>query len=91
MRPLNILFTSCFVSDMPYLIRNYGYSGITTIALIVSCTLTKFVLISGVSLRQTIEIQEPMAKPWLRPYIDLSDALFVNAIVRNSIILTCFS
>jgi hypothetical protein len=66
--------------------RNYGYSGISILALMVSCILTKLVLISVVSLRESTEIQEPMATPWLRPYMDLSDASFVNAIARNSII-----
>ena len=89
MRPFNNLLTSCFVSDIPNLMRNYGYSGISILALM-SCTLTKFVLISGVSLLELTEIQEPMAIPWLRSYMELSDASFLYEIVRNSINLVGF-
>jgi hypothetical protein len=67
--------------------RNYGFSGINILALIMSCTLTKLVLISGVSPGESTEIQEPMAAPWLRPYMKLYNALFVDEIVRNNIIL----
>ena len=90
MRPFNNLFTFYFLSDIPNLMRNYGYSGISILALMVSCTLTKFVLISGVSLMELTEIQEPMATPWLRSYMELSDASFLYEIVRNSINLVGF-